>query len=112
MSQSAPVLPAEPQPPAPQLGPSQAADKNAQAAGFLAALKKAQDEFSGCAIPASVAPAHGGLASSVRGGIHTPADVAHMRAHAVHAFLVGEAFMRAPEPGDELARLFGAPAQA
>jgi indole-3-glycerol phosphate synthase len=45
-------------------------------------------------------------------GIHTPADVAHMRAHAVHAFLVGEAFMRAPEPGDELARLFGAPAQA
>jgi len=29
-----------------------------------------------------------------------------MRAHDVHAFLVGEAFMRAPEPGVELARLF------
>jgi hypothetical protein len=69
----APVLPAALQPAAPQPGPSQAADKNAQAAGFLAALKKAQDDFSGCAVPASVAPAHGGLASSVRGGIHTPA---------------------------------------
>jgi indole-3-glycerol phosphate synthase len=29
-----------------------------------------------------------------------------MRGHAVHAFLVGEAFMRAEEPGVELARLF------
>jgi indole-3-glycerol phosphate synthase len=40
-------------------------------------------------------------------GILTPEDVALMRAHGVHAFLVGEAFMRAPEPGEELARLFG-----
>ena len=39
-------------------------------------------------------------------GIHTPADVAKMRAADVHAFLVGEAFMRAQEPGAELARLF------
>jgi indole-3-glycerol phosphate synthase len=39
-------------------------------------------------------------------GIHTPQDVATMRAAGVHAFLVGEAFMRAPEPGVELARLF------
>ncbi|QDX81436.1 indole-3-glycerol-phosphate synthase [Denitratisoma sp. DHT3] len=39
-------------------------------------------------------------------GILTPEDVALMRRHAVHAFLVGEAFMRAPEPGEELARLF------
>lgn len=39
-------------------------------------------------------------------GIHAPADVALMRAHAVHAFLVGEAFMRAPEPGEKLAELF------
>ncbi|HNQ04785.1 MAG TPA: indole-3-glycerol phosphate synthase TrpC [Thiobacillaceae bacterium] len=39
-------------------------------------------------------------------GILTPADVARMRRHQVHAFLVGEAFMRAPEPGAELARLF------
>ena len=40
-------------------------------------------------------------------GIHTPADVALMRRHGVHAFLVGEAFMRAPSPGAELAALFG-----
>ena len=39
-------------------------------------------------------------------GIATPADVATMRAAGVHAFLVGEAFMRAPSPGEELARLF------
>ncbi|MDZ4348917.1 MAG: indole-3-glycerol phosphate synthase TrpC [Xanthomonadaceae bacterium] len=39
-------------------------------------------------------------------GIRTPQDVATMRAAGVHAFLVGEAFMRAPEPGVELARLF------
>jgi indole-3-glycerol phosphate synthase len=40
-------------------------------------------------------------------GIHTPADVARLRGEGVHAFLVGEAFMRAPDPGAELARLFG-----
>lgn len=39
-------------------------------------------------------------------GIHTPADVALMREHGVHAFLVGEAFMRAPDPGAKLAELF------
>jgi len=39
-------------------------------------------------------------------GILTPADVALMRANGVDAFLVGEAFMRAPSPGEELARLF------
>jgi indole-3-glycerol phosphate synthase len=39
-------------------------------------------------------------------GILAPADVALMRRHGVHAFLVGEAFMRAPSPGGELARLF------
>ncbi|QOJ22541.1 MAG: indole-3-glycerol phosphate synthase TrpC [Gammaproteobacteria bacterium] len=39
-------------------------------------------------------------------GIHSPADVALMRAHHVNAFLVGEAFMRAEDPGIELARLF------
>lgn len=41
-------------------------------------------------------------------GILAPADVARMRAHDVHAFLVGEAFMRAADPGTELARLFRA----
>ncbi|MDR2839203.1 MAG: indole-3-glycerol phosphate synthase TrpC [Azonexus sp.] len=41
-------------------------------------------------------------------GISTPADVARMRHHHVNAFLVGEAFMRAPNPGVELARLFTA----
>lgn len=40
-------------------------------------------------------------------GIHTPADVALMREHGVHAFLVGEAFMRAADPGAKLAELFG-----
>ena len=39
-------------------------------------------------------------------GILRPEDVALMRANAVQTFLVGEAFMRAPEPGVELARLF------
>jgi len=39
-------------------------------------------------------------------GIRTPADVALMRTRGVHAFLVGEAFMRADSPGAELARLF------
>lgn len=39
-------------------------------------------------------------------GILSRADVALMRAAAVHSFLVGEAFMRAPEPGEALAALF------
>jgi indole-3-glycerol phosphate synthase len=39
-------------------------------------------------------------------GIGAPADVRSMRRHGVHAFLVGETFMRAPDPGRELARLF------
>ena len=39
-------------------------------------------------------------------GIHSTTDVQRMRDANVHAFLVGEAFMRAPDPGAELARLF------
>ncbi|MBL8302866.1 MAG: indole-3-glycerol phosphate synthase TrpC [Ideonella sp.] len=38
-------------------------------------------------------------------GILAPADVARMRAAGVHAFLVGEAFMRADDPGVALAAL-------
>ena len=39
-------------------------------------------------------------------GILTRADVERMRAHGVHAFLVGEAFMRAADPGAALRELF------
>lgn len=39
-------------------------------------------------------------------GILAPADVSAMRSHQVHAFLVGEAFMRAEEPGRALAEFF------
>lgn len=39
-------------------------------------------------------------------GIAVREDVERMRAANVHAFLVGEAFMRASNPGDELRRLF------
>jgi indole-3-glycerol phosphate synthase len=42
-------------------------------------------------------------------GILAPEDVAAMRARGVGAFLVGEAFMRAPDPGAALAALFAAP---
>ncbi len=39
-------------------------------------------------------------------GIHTREDVQLMREHDVHTFLVGEAFMRAEDPGQKLAELF------
>ena len=39
-------------------------------------------------------------------GITTAADVQRMRTAGVHAFLVGEAFMRADDPGQALAQLF------
>lgn len=39
-------------------------------------------------------------------GIHTPEHVRLMREHDVHAFLVGEAFMVAEDPGTRLAELF------
>ena len=39
-------------------------------------------------------------------GIHTRDDVQLMRDNGVHAFLVGEAFMRAESPGEKLAELF------
>jgi indole-3-glycerol phosphate synthase len=42
-------------------------------------------------------------------GIFARADVNLLRARGVNAFLVGEAFMRAPDPGVELERMFMAP---
>ena len=39
-------------------------------------------------------------------GIHTKQDVELMRDHKVNAFLVGEAFMRAENPGEKLSELF------
>ncbi|MEO6799448.1 MAG: indole-3-glycerol phosphate synthase TrpC [Rhodanobacter sp.] len=39
-------------------------------------------------------------------GIRTPEDVARLREGGIQAFLVGEAFMRADDPGSELRRLF------
>ncbi len=40
-------------------------------------------------------------------GIHTRKDVSIMRDNGVHAFLVGEAFMKAEDPGEKLMELFG-----
>jgi indole-3-glycerol phosphate synthase len=39
-------------------------------------------------------------------GIRTPADVARLQAAGINAFLVGEAFMRADDPGSALQELF------
>jgi indole-3-glycerol phosphate synthase len=39
-------------------------------------------------------------------GIHSGADVKRLRAAGVHGFLVGEAFMRADDPGRALHELF------
>jgi indole-3-glycerol phosphate synthase len=40
-------------------------------------------------------------------GIHSRDDVKQMRERGIHTFLVGEAFMKADEPGEKLAELFG-----
>lgn len=47
-----------------------------------------------------------GTAVITESGIHSQADVERMLASGVYGFLVGEAFMRADDPGAELARLF------
>ncbi len=39
-------------------------------------------------------------------GIHSPADVERLRRCGIEAFLVGEAFMRAEDPGMALRELF------
>ena len=41
-------------------------------------------------------------------GISSVADVRRLREEGIHAFLVGEAFMRAPQPGQALQELFSA----
>lgn len=49
----------------------------------------------------------GGRLLVAESGILVQADVQRLRAASVDAFLVGEAFMRAPDPGQALAALFG-----
>ena len=49
----------------------------------------------------------GGRIVVTESGILQAQDVALMRDHDVHTFLVGEAFMRASDPGAELQALFG-----
>jgi indole-3-glycerol phosphate synthase len=51
--------------------------------------------------------AQGGRIVVTESGIATRDDVLRMGAGGVNAFLVGEAFMRAPDPGEALATLFG-----
>ena len=45
-------------------------------------------------------------------GIHSRTDVEQMIGHGVHGFLIGEAFMRAPDPGAALAAMFDPAADA
>ncbi|HET7307743.1 MAG TPA: indole-3-glycerol phosphate synthase TrpC [Gammaproteobacteria bacterium] len=48
-----------------------------------------------------------GVTLITESGIRTAADVARLTEQGVHGFLVGEAFMRAPDPGGKLRELFG-----
>lgn len=41
-------------------------------------------------------------------GIHTPQDIQYMRAHGIHAFLIGESLMRAENTGEALRHLIQA----
>ncbi len=50
---------------------------------------------------------HGDRRVITESGIHDREDVRRLQTAGVHAFLVGEAFMRAADPGSELKRLFG-----
>jgi indole-3-glycerol phosphate synthase len=49
---------------------------------------------------------HDGRVLVSESGIATADDVARLRAAGIHAFLVGETFMRAEQPGEALAQLF------
>ena len=57
-------------------------------------------------LPRIASSASGDRIVVTESGILTAADVKLMRGHQVHAFLVGEVFMRADDPGVELARVF------
>jgi indole-3-glycerol phosphate synthase len=57
-------------------------------------------------LPRIVSSSPGGRIVITESGILKSEDVKLMRSHDVHAFLVGEAFMRAADPGVELARVF------
>lgn len=48
-----------------------------------------------------------GILTISESGIHSTADVQRLRSQNIHAFLVGEAFMRAERPGQRLQELFG-----
>jgi len=60
--------------------------------------------------PAYIGGCHGGAAALVAEGRVRPFssdDVGAMRRHGVHIVLVGEALMRAGDPGSTLVRVFG-----
>jgi indole-3-glycerol phosphate synthase len=46
-----------------------------------------------------------GIVRVAESGIHSGADIARLRAAGYQAFLIGEALMKAPDPGKELKRL-------
>ena len=48
-----------------------------------------------------------GIVTVAESGMHTPADLETVRAAGFDACLIGEALMRAPEPGERLATLLG-----
>ena len=79
------------------LGPTVVGINNRNLKTFETSLQTTLDLLD--SIPPSVVPV-------TESGIHTAEDVAIMTANGVHAFLVGEAFMRAENPGAELKRLF------
>ncbi len=47
----------------------------------------------------------GGVIAIAESGISSGADIKRLRAEGVHVFLIGETFMKAPDPGAELKNL-------
>ena len=50
-----------------------------------------------------------GIQVVTESGIHSRQDILDLRAAGVHSFLIGEAFMRADDPGKALASMFNVP---